>query len=149
MPSCARRQLRGQAGRVAPIDDPRRVEVAYRGGRDRQPSGPLPDMEVVPMTDVLLDDMAVDEVVSPVANAIEVRGVEKRYGTKEVLRGVDFDVRTGEVFCVLGPNGAGKTTILEILEGFRDPTAGSVRVLGFDPKAEPLALRQRVGVVLQ
>jgi len=106
-------------------------------------------MEVVPMTDVLLDDMAVDEVVSPVANAIEVRGVEKRYGTKEVLRGVDFDVRTGEVFCVLGPNGAGKTTILEILEGFRDPTAGSVRVLGFDPKAEPLALRQRVGVVLQ
>src|SRR4051794_16960800 len=117
MPSRARRQLRGQAGRVAPIDDPRRVEVACRRGRDRQSSGPLPGMEVVPMmTDVLLDDMAVGEVVSPVANAIEVRGVEKRYGTKEVLRGVDFDVRTGEVFCVLGPNGAGKTTILEILE---------------------------------
>jgi ABC-2 type transport system ATP-binding protein len=106
-------------------------------------------MEVVRMTAVLIEGMAVGEVALPVGNAIEVRGVEKRYGPKEVLRGVDFDVRTGEVFCVLGPNGAGKTTILEILEGFREPTAGSVRVLGFDPKTEPLALRQRVGVVLQ
>jgi ABC-2 type transport system ATP-binding protein len=81
--------------------------------------------------------------------AISVRGVEKRYGDKQVLRGVDFDVRYGEVLCLLGPNGAGKTTMLEILEGFRDASAGQVRVLGFDPASQSPALRERVGIVLQ
>jgi ABC-2 type transport system ATP-binding protein len=81
--------------------------------------------------------------------AISVRGVEKRYGDKHVLRGVDFEVRRGEVLCLLGPNGAGKTTILEILEGFREATSGTIRVLGIDPAGQPLALRERVGVVLQ
>jgi ABC-2 type transport system ATP-binding protein len=51
--------------------------------------------------------------------AVQVRGLRMSYGSTEVLRGVDFDVRYGEVFCLLGPNGAGKTTTLEILEGFR------------------------------
>lgn len=78
---------------------------------------------------------------------IEVRGLEKRYGPKQVLRGVDFTVHQGEVFCLLGPNGVGKTTIVEILEGFRPATAGTVRVLGFDPSAQEL--RERTGVVLQ
>ena len=54
--------------------------------------------------------------------AVEVRDLRMSYGSTEVLRGVDFDVRYGEVFCLLGPNGAGKTTTLEILEGFRPPS---------------------------
>ena len=81
--------------------------------------------------------------------AIEVEDLHKRYGDRVVLRGVDFMVDRGEVFALLGPNGAGKTTALEILEGFRDPTAGRVRVLGFDPAAHALEFRDRTGVVLQ
>jgi ABC-2 type transport system ATP-binding protein len=81
--------------------------------------------------------------------AVQVRGLEMSYGSTKVLRGVDFDIRYGEVFCLLGPNGAGKTTTLEILEGFRTPTAGLVRVLGLDPVAEPARLRERAGMVLQ
>ena len=82
-------------------------------------------------------------------SAIEVDGLYKAYGPRSVLRGVSFTVERGEVFGLLGPNGAGKTTILEILEGYRDPTAGTVRVLGFDPAAHAPELRQRTGVVLQ
>jgi ABC-2 type transport system ATP-binding protein len=81
--------------------------------------------------------------------AIEVRGLRKDYDDRAVLRGVDFIVERGEVFGLLGPNGAGKTTTLEILEGFRVPTSGTVRVLGFDPAEHPVALRERTGVVLQ
>jgi len=71
------------------------------------------------------------------------------YGVTQVLCGVDFEVRYGEVFCLLGPNGAGKTTTLEILEGFRRPTAGTVRVLGLNPAAQAARLRERAGMVLQ
>jgi len=81
--------------------------------------------------------------------AVQVSGLRMAFGSTEVLRGVDFDVRYGEVFCLLGPNGAGKTTTLEILEGFRPPTAGEVRVLGLDPAAQPARLRERAGMVLQ
>jgi ABC-2 type transport system ATP-binding protein len=81
--------------------------------------------------------------------AVEVEGLHKRYGDRWVLRDVDFVVGRGEVFGLLGPNGAGKTSVLEILEGFRDPTAGRVRVLGFDPAAHDGELRERTGVVLQ
>ncbi|MGY1834747.1 ABC transporter ATP-binding protein [Blastococcus sp. SYSU DS0510] len=71
------------------------------------------------------------------------------YGEQEVLTGVDLDVRPGEVVCLLGPNGAGKTTTIEILEGFRLPSAGEVQVLGEDPATAGDAWRARVGVVLQ
>jgi ABC-2 type transport system ATP-binding protein len=71
------------------------------------------------------------------------------YGQHEVLTGVDLDVRAGEVVCLLGPNGAGKTTTIEILEGFRLPSAGEIRVLGADPATGDDAWRARVGVVLQ
>jgi ABC-2 type transport system ATP-binding protein len=81
--------------------------------------------------------------------AVQVRGLRMSYGATQVLRGVDFDVRYGEVFCLLGPNGAGKTTTLEILEGFRSPTAGTVRVLDLDPAAQSVRLRERAGMVLQ
>lgn len=72
-----------------------------------------------------------------------------RYGTREVLAGIDFDVRAGEVVAMLGPNGAGKTTTIEILEGFRMRSAGHVSVLGMDPARAGEAWRARVGVVLQ
>ena len=59
--------------------------------------------------------------------AISVQGLRKSYGDFEAVRGVDFEVRTGEVFGLLGPNGAGKTSTVEILEGIRQRTAGQVK----------------------
>ena len=81
--------------------------------------------------------------------AILVRGLRKSYGEFEAVRGIDFEVGRGEVFGLLGPNGAGKTTTVEILEGYRDRTAGEVSVLGLDPGARSRELRARVGIVLQ
>src|SRR3954468_8404458 len=81
--------------------------------------------------------------------AIVVEGLQKSYGERHVLLGVELEVGAGEVFALLGPNGAGKTTTVEILEGYRDATSGCVRVLGLDPSTHPMALRERVGVVLQ
>ena len=80
---------------------------------------------------------------------VRVRGLRMSYGAHEVLTGVDLDVHPGEVVCLLGPNGAGKTTAIEILEGFRLPSAGEVTVLGVDPACADDAWRARVGVVLQ
>ena len=80
---------------------------------------------------------------------IVVQALEKSYGDRTVLCGIDLDVGAGEVVALLGPNGAGKTTTIEILEGYRQPSAGTVRVLGFDPWAHPRELRERTGVVLQ
>src|SRR3954449_4622217 len=81
--------------------------------------------------------------------AIEVDGLRKSYGQLEAVRGVSFAVRRGEVFGLLGPNGAGKTTTVEILEGYRERSAGDVSVLGCDPASRERALRERVGIVLQ
>jgi ABC-2 type transport system ATP-binding protein len=81
--------------------------------------------------------------------AIEVEGLKKAYGEHEAVRGIDFQVRRGEVFGLLGPNGAGKTTTVEILEGYRSRSAGRVSVLGHDPAARHLDLRARMGIVLQ
>ncbi|HSO50213.1 MAG TPA: ABC transporter ATP-binding protein, partial [Acidimicrobiia bacterium] len=72
-----------------------------------------------------------------------------RYGSNDVLNGVDFDVHRGEVVTLLGPNGAGKTTTIEILEGFRIASDGQIRVLGVDPSRGDEQWRARVGVVLQ
>ena len=81
--------------------------------------------------------------------AIEVRGLRKRYGDFEAVRGLSFSVRRGEVFGLLGPNGAGKTTTVEILEGYRVRSDGEVVVLGSDPAGRARELRERVGIVLQ
>ena len=100
----------------------------------------------------MTDMSVIDERDAPAAAdglAVEVSGLRMSYGSTEVLRGVDFGVRYGEVFCLLGPNGAGKTTTLEILEGFRAPTGGTARVLGLDPSTQAAKLRERVGMVLQ
>jgi len=81
--------------------------------------------------------------------AIEVQGLRKAYEEHEAVRGIDFEVRRGEVFGLLGPNGAGKTTTVEILEGYRSRSAGKVAVLGHDPADRDPDLRARVGIVLQ
>jgi ABC-2 type transport system ATP-binding protein len=81
--------------------------------------------------------------------AISVQELHKSYGDFEAVRGVDLDVRTGEVFGLLGPNGAGKTTIIEILEGLRPRSSGNVSVLGFDPAAQSKQIKARIGVCLQ
>ena len=66
-------------------------------------------------------------------SVISVAGLRKSYGELEAVRGIDLEVAAGEIFAFLGPNGAGKTTTVEILEGYRDRTAGDVKVLGADP----------------
>jgi ABC-2 type transport system ATP-binding protein len=82
-------------------------------------------------------------------SVIAVRELRMRYGENDVLTGVSFDIRAGEVVCLLGPNGAGKTTTIEILEGFRIRSAGEVTVLGQDPGHATEDWRARTGVVLQ
>jgi ABC-2 type transport system ATP-binding protein len=88
----------------------------------------------------------VNDALSP---AIEVCALHKRYGEYEAVRGIDIEVRRGEVFGLLGPNGAGKTTTVEILEGYRKRTSGEVSVLGHDPAGRSIELRRRIGIVLQ
>jgi ABC-2 type transport system ATP-binding protein len=81
--------------------------------------------------------------------AITVRGLRVRYGDFDAVRGIDLDVRRGEVFALLGTNGAGKTTTLEVLEGFGTRSGGQVSVLGLDPAVDRAALQPRMGIQLQ
>jgi ABC-2 type transport system ATP-binding protein len=80
---------------------------------------------------------------------IEVRDLRKRYGDLDAVAGVSFAIDEGEVFALLGPNGAGKSTTVEILEGHRNRTSGSVTVLGVDPGEGGRDYRDRIGIVLQ
>src|SRR5262249_42879388 len=73
------------------------------------------------------------------------KGLEKSYGPVQALRGVDLEVRPGEIFGFLGPNGSGKTTTIRCMLDLIRPSGGQLRVLGLDPQAEPLAVRARVG----
>jgi ABC-2 type transport system ATP-binding protein len=82
-------------------------------------------------------------------NAVEVTGLRKSYDGVEAVRGIDFDLREGEVFGLLGPNGAGKTTTVEILVGYRRRDGGEVRVLDSDPEKAGRRWRGRIGVVPQ
>ncbi|MFY1673399.1 ABC transporter ATP-binding protein [Plantactinospora sp. WMMB334] len=102
------------------------MTVAETPGRTSEPAGP--------------------PVERPV---LEVRDLRMRYGSTDVLTGVNFTARAGEVLALLGPNGAGKTTTIEILEGFRMRSAGEVAVLGVDPAHADERWRARLGVVLQ
>jgi len=81
--------------------------------------------------------------------AVRVRGLVKSYGDVQAVRGIDLDIRAGEIFALLGPNGAGKTTTVEILEGYRRRDGGEVTVLGLDPARQRGRLKSRVGIVLQ
>jgi len=79
------------------------------------------------------------------APAIELRGLHKAYGPVWALRGVDLEVARGAIFGFLGPNGAGKTTTIRCMLDLIRPQAGTIRVLGLDPQAEPEAVQARVG----
>jgi len=76
---------------------------------------------------------------------IEVRGLIKRYGAVEAVRGISFEVAPGEIVGFLGPNGAGKTTTLRILTGYMPASEGTAIVAGHDVHREPLAVKRRVG----
>lgn len=81
--------------------------------------------------------------------AIDVKNLGMQYGDNQVLQDVSLHAAPGEVLVLLGPNGAGKTTTIEILEGFRKASTGSVTVLGVNPERGDEAWRARIGVVLQ
>lgn len=83
------------------------------------------------------------------SQVIAASGVVKDYEQVRALDGLDLTVEEGEIFAILGPNGAGKTTLLEILEGYLARDAGTVEVLGSDPRSAGSSWRQRIGIVLQ
>jgi ABC-2 type transport system ATP-binding protein len=78
-----------------------------------------------------------------------VRGLEKRYGDLEAVRGIDLDVKAGETFGFLGPNGAGKSTTIKILCTLTRPTAGTARVAGHDVVSARDEVRRHIGLVFQ
>ena len=80
---------------------------------------------------------------------VEVRGLQKRYGQIEAVRGIDLSVAPGEIFGFLGPNGAGKTTTISILCTLVRKTAGEARVAGIDVDKDPSEVRARIGLVFQ
>jgi len=93
-------------------------------------------------------------IVAPVTStgsglAVEVESLTMRYGDLVAVDEVSFAARLGEVTAVLGPNGAGKTSTIEACEGYRRPSSGTVRVLGFDPARQQRALSEHIGVMLQ
>jgi ABC-2 type transport system ATP-binding protein len=81
--------------------------------------------------------------------AIQAQGLVKKYGEVEAVRGIDLEVRAGEIFGFLGPNGAGKSTTISILCTLLRPTAGTARVAGIDVVHDPARVRQRIGLVFQ
>ena len=82
-------------------------------------------------------------------SVVKVAGLIKSYGDLTAVAGVDLTINQGEIFALLGPNGAGKTTTVEILEGFRKRTSGSVSVLDIDPNDGDSGWRNRIGIVHQ
>jgi len=84
-----------------------------------------------------------------VSAVVEVKGLTKKYGQLEAVRGIDLVVEAGEIFGFLGPNGAGKTTTISILCTLVRKTSGDARVAGLDVDADPSAVRSRIGLVFQ
>src|SRR6478609_8736453 len=80
---------------------------------------------------------------------IEVKNLVKKYGDFTAVNGITFSVEEGEIFGILGPNGAGKTTTLEIIEGLKRPTSGTITVDGFDTQRQTEEVKARIGVQLQ
>ncbi|HEX2578322.1 MAG TPA: ABC transporter ATP-binding protein, partial [Aquihabitans sp.] len=82
-------------------------------------------------------------------SALEVERLTVLHGTTRAVDRLSFSGEAGEVVALLGPNGAGKTSTVEVLEGYRRPTEGAVRVLGLDPVADHARLTPQIGVMLQ
>ena len=81
--------------------------------------------------------------------AVEVEGLTVHHGNVVAVQAISFTAAAGQVTTVLGPNGAGKTSTIEVCEGYRRPTAGTVRVLGLDPATQQRQLSKHMGVMLQ
>lgn len=84
-----------------------------------------------------------------IETAVHVEGLTKKYGSFTAVNNISFDVLGGEVIAILGPNGAGKTSTIEMMEGFRNPTAGVLEVLGCQPRQGGRDWRAKIGMVLQ
>lgn len=78
---------------------------------------------------------------------IKVTNLEKRYGNEQALKGISFEVASGEIFTIVGPNGSGKTTTMEIVEGIRTHNSGDISVLGGNPRER--RIKQKIGVQIQ
>lgn len=83
------------------------------------------------------------------SSILSVKNVKKKYGDYEAVRGVSFEVKPGEVFGILGPNGAGKTSTLEMIEGLRDITGGTITLDGINVAQDPYGVKRIIGVQLQ
>src|SRR3954467_11783971 len=79
--------------------------------------------------------------------AIETHGLTRDFGSVRAVNGIDLAVPAGSFYGFLGPNRAGKSTTIKCLTGLLKPTAGSMRILGVDPLADPVAVKRRIGVV--
>ena len=79
--------------------------------------------------------------------AVETHGLTRDFGSLRAVDGIDLAVPAGSFFGFLGPNGAGKSTTIKCLTGLLRPSAGSMRILGIDPLADPVAVKRRIGVV--
>ena len=89
---------------------------------------------------------------TPEMPIVSLRDVRKSYGSFEVLKGISFDVKKGEVICIIGPSGSGKSTLIRCINGLTNIQHGSIRVMGIevnDPKLDVVSLRRRVGIVFQ
>ena len=83
---------------------------------------------------------------------VTIRGLHKRFGDNEVLRGIDLDIDEGEVVCLIGPSGSGKSTLLRCVNLLEPPTSGTVSAAGHDmtdPDVEIDAARRDIGMVFQ
>ncbi len=81
------------------------------------------------------------------AAMIEIKNLKKNYGKKEAVKGIDLELKEGELFVLVGPNGAGKTTILKMLVGLLKPTAGTIRMAGYDLAKESLEAKKILSYV--
>lgn len=117
----------------------RRLQKSRADGRKGSPTGSAP----------VSSRQRATSTPSSGTPAIVVQGLTKQYGELHAVAGIDFTVAAGSVFAFLGPNGAGKTTTVEMLEGLRNRTSGTISVLGFDPWSEGQPLHRKIGVIPQ
>ncbi len=82
-------------------------------------------------------------------NILEINNISKKYGKKQVLTNVSFNIEDGDMFGLIGPNGAGKSTLINIISGILNPLDGSIKIAGYDIQKEPLKAKRLIGVVPQ
>ena len=90
--------------------------------------------------------------MKPEQPIVSLKDVHKSFGDLEVLKGISFDVKKGEVICIIGPSGSGKSTLIRCINALNDINSGSIKVHGrevHDPKLDKLELRKKVGMVFQ